>query len=216
MRPLIHINFATDEVGRDICLAGLPATVSCDSDWKRVHTLREKYDAVAVGGRTWKIDQPRLNVRAERLGRQPRRQPAKVVFAGRHACVIERAETPVFIVGSLACGAPGVTSISSSGYRLTEPLEMLWSLGIRSMLVEGGPTLISSFLAQSLTDRLTVFVRSKSKRSAALYARRALPGLPTLAGVERCGEGLILTFDCRFVTLSGGEACWASQSATIA
>ncbi len=179
-RPFIHINFAIDATaapGHGFA----ELSVSCAADWQRVHALREQYDAVAVGGRTWEIDRPRLNVRPERLGREPSRQPARVVFAGNKTQISE----------------PDVVVVSDPVHSLSGPLRELHARGIASMLVEGGPTLIRSFLIQGYADQMTVFARAGSPSAAEFRARQYLAGLPPLIGIRVCCEGFLLLFDCR-------------------
>lgn len=59
----------------------MDALISCAADLRRVHLQREVADAIAVGRITWDIDRPRLDARAEWLGRSPRRQ--RVYTIGR-------------------------------------------------------------------------------------------------------------------------------------
>lgn len=178
-RPFIHINFALDSAAPSENTGASSVSVSCEADWQRVHTLREKYDAVAVGRRTWEIDSPRLTVRAERLGREPLRQPLRVVFA--RSDIRFRPDDLVVV-----CGTDQL---------LATALDQLWNRGIRSMLVEGGPSLIQSFLDQGISDEFTIFVRTDSTRVAASCAGRAFRGLPDHFGVIPCCEGFLLSFE---------------------
>jgi riboflavin biosynthesis pyrimidine reductase len=191
-RPVVHVNFAAD--GRK-WPSEEPVSISCDADWRRVHELRERYDAVAVGARTWILDRPRLTVRRERLGRDPQRQPARVIFAGTHACNVhssELAEGPVFLVGT-RYKCDGVTIIPSYDRNLRTPLELLYRHGIRSILVEGGPTILESFISQGLADTVTVFARAEDEATAQRIAREALPSLPSPLQASRFGSGFLLT-----------------------
>src|SRR5262249_39031187 len=150
-RPFIHINFATDADAR----SDEARSISCETDWRRVHELREQYDAVAVGGRTWNCDRPRLTARSERLGREPRRQPARVVFAGRWRCTVSNTPGTTYVVGSTLPEGDRCIFVPSETRDLNGQLQGLARMGIRSMLVEGGPMLIRSFLIQNLADRVT-------------------------------------------------------------
>lgn len=188
-RPLIHLNFAVDEEGRFAGAPGRPAILSCATDWRRVHGLREHYDAVAVGGRTWNLDRPQLTARAEKLGREPRQQPRRVVFAGSNPVKPPRAGAPLFLISALDCKIDETTVIRCLGRQLNEPLQCLHSAGIRSMLVEGGPTLIESFLQQGYADRITIFARARDERSAAAAIRAVLPEIDLLPSRAKLGEG---------------------------
>jgi riboflavin biosynthesis pyrimidine reductase len=195
VRPFIHLSFAIDQWGRHCGASGEPLLISCAENWQRIHTLREQYDAVAVGAQTWLLDRPRLDVRVERLGRVPSRQPARVVFWGNTSCQPGSPNAPTFLVTQSHADMPGSTVIRTQGRDLDHPLEMLWHLGVRSMLVEGGPTLLGSFLDQDCFDRITVFVRGASLHSALAHARRTLPSLPADPEVKSFGAGTILELD---------------------
>ena len=58
-RPFVHLNLALTHDGLLNAADGSRLPISCDVDWRRVHGLREQYDAVAVGAVTWRRDSPR-------------------------------------------------------------------------------------------------------------------------------------------------------------
>jgi len=189
-RPFIHVNFAAESPDRP---SDPPGAISCGTDWQRVHALREQYDAVAVGARTWNLDRPRLTVRPERLGREPKRQPARAIFAGAQPCDLEGHGDNIFLIGCGRMESCGATIIATSDHDLRTPLEALYGYGIRSMLVEGGPTILHSFLSQGLADAVTVFVRARSEDAAHRAAFQALPDLPPALRACGFGEGYLLS-----------------------
>lgn len=190
MRPFIHLNFAIDVAAEPSVPPG-GGEVSCAADWRRVHQLREDYDAIAVGARTWNLDRPRLTARRERLGREPSRQPARIIFSGSQVCVPPQPGTAVFAIGRAALdNADALLSTPSHG--LDRPLEALAGRGIRSMLVEGGPTLLRSFLEQGLFDCLTLYIRAGDAGAAERAARASLAPLPPFRSVRPFGEGFLL------------------------
>jgi diaminohydroxyphosphoribosylaminopyrimidine deaminase/5-amino-6-(5-phosphoribosylamino)uracil reductase len=99
-----------------------------------VHVLRAQSDAVAVGMGTVRWDNPRLDARAVRVVRQPKR----IAFG--------RGPLPEDSVLELRSGP------------LREELETLAAEGVQSLLLEGGPTLAAAFLEAGLVDKLLVFV----------------------------------------------------------
>jgi diaminohydroxyphosphoribosylaminopyrimidine deaminase/5-amino-6-(5-phosphoribosylamino)uracil reductase len=101
---------------------------------RRVHELRASVDAVAVGMGTVRADAPRLDVRDAPVVRQPRR-----LAFGR---------------GPL----PDASELELRSGRLRAELGALAAEGVQSLLLEGGPTLATAFLAEGLVDRLLVFV----------------------------------------------------------
>lgn len=190
-RPIVHANFALDRYGRTADDSGEPLALSCRQDWRRVHELREHYSAVVVGAKTWQIDKPRLTARRQRLGRTPRRQPDRIIFAGHHECRFEPDERRTFVVGA-NCETSDAIRIDSRDHTLAEPLSALQSHGVNSILVEGGLTLLRSFLREQQIDQLTIYVRTEFEQTAVNAIRKALPGLPlgTLQ-FERFGKGIL-------------------------
>jgi riboflavin biosynthesis pyrimidine reductase len=60
------------------------------------------------------------------------------------------------------------------------------------MLVEGGPTLLRSFLDQGMADEITIYVSTPSAALAADSAAAEFPGLPRPTESERYGAGTLL------------------------
>jgi diaminohydroxyphosphoribosylaminopyrimidine deaminase/5-amino-6-(5-phosphoribosylamino)uracil reductase len=108
--------------------------VSGEESRRRVHELRAASDAVAVGMGTVRADAPRLDARGVDATRQPRR----LAFG--------RGPLPEGSELELRAGA------------LDEELCALAAEGVQSLLLEGGPTLATAFLAAGLVDKLLLFV----------------------------------------------------------
>lgn len=190
-RPYIHINFALDCNGKMGSDDGKSQSISSSDDWRRVHALRERYHAVAVGARTWQVDKPRLNARASKLGRDPLWQPDRVIFCGGHACEIQQDMRQTYVVGRTAPQAEGTLFIYNPGWELTSALATLSRQGLGSMLVEGGATLLKSFIEQQCYDRITIYVRCHDTEAAKKLAYAAFPGLPEMV-VEEQKSGVLL------------------------
>jgi diaminohydroxyphosphoribosylaminopyrimidine deaminase / 5-amino-6-(5-phosphoribosylamino)uracil reductase len=108
--------------------------VSGEESRRRVHELRAASDAVAVGMGTVRADAPRLDARDVGAARQPRR-----LAFGR---------------GPL----PEGSALELRSGPLEEELRALAADGVQSLLLEGGPTLATAFLAAGLVDKLLFFV----------------------------------------------------------
>lgn len=108
--------------------------VSGEESRRRVHELRAASDAVAVGMGTVRTDSPRLDAREVGAARQPRR-----LAFGR---------------GPLPQGS----ELELRSGPLEEELRALAADGVQSLLLEGGPTLATAFLAAGLVDKLLFFV----------------------------------------------------------
>jgi diaminohydroxyphosphoribosylaminopyrimidine deaminase/5-amino-6-(5-phosphoribosylamino)uracil reductase len=101
---------------------------------RRVHELRGRVDAVAVGMGTVRADAPRLDARDVDAPKQPRR-----LAFGR---------------GPL----PEASELELRSGELEDELRALAGEGVQTLLLEGGPTLASAFIAADLVDKLLLFV----------------------------------------------------------
>jgi diaminohydroxyphosphoribosylaminopyrimidine deaminase/5-amino-6-(5-phosphoribosylamino)uracil reductase len=108
--------------------------VSGEESRRRVHELRAASDAVGVGMGTVRADSPRLDARDVDAVRQPRR-----LAFGR---------------GPL----PEGSELELRTGPLDEELPALAAEGVQSLLLEGGPTLATAFLAAGYVDKVILFV----------------------------------------------------------
>ena len=131
-RPHVTLKLAVSLDGRAV----VPGRrwVTGDAARAAVHELRSRVDAVAVGMGTVRADAPRLDARDVAVARQPRR------------LALGRGPLP-----------PGSELELRSG-SLNDELAALADEGVQSLLLEGGPTIGTSFLEDGLVDRLLVFV----------------------------------------------------------
>jgi diaminohydroxyphosphoribosylaminopyrimidine deaminase/5-amino-6-(5-phosphoribosylamino)uracil reductase len=134
-RPFVALKLAVTLDGR----VTVPDTrwVTGEESRRRVHELRARSDAVAVGMGTVVADDPKLDARGVEASRQPR-QPRRLAF-GR---------------GPL----PEGSELELRSGPLADELGQLAAEGVQSLLLEGGPTLATAFLADDLVDKLLVFV----------------------------------------------------------
>ena len=144
--------------------------VSGEESRRRVHELRAAVDAVAVGMGTVRADDPQLTARDVDAERQPRR-----LAFGR---------------GPL----PDGSELELVSGPLEAELARLAVEGVQSLLLEGGPTLATSFLAAGLVDKLMLFVAPTISGSGP----RWLGGLEqplelTHQTAERLGDDVLLT-----------------------
>lgn len=197
-RPFVHVNFAISEDG---CMKEHDeqiANISCQKDWQRVHELRERYCAIVVGANTWIKDNPKLTVRHECLGRVPQRQPDRVIFSGKTKCVIPPDSFMKYARRSFVVGKSGDDNgihIGSTDRDLSGPLEALFEHRVDTLLVEGGKTLLNSFISQNMVDRCTVYVATDSSDRAIDVIAKHFPELP-IEAMESVplGEGVLLSY----------------------
>lgn len=186
---------------------GRAVRISNEEDLRRVHRLRAHVDAILVGVGTVLKDDPKLTVKPEYA---QGRNPLRVVLDSdgktpEHAKVLD-ASAPTLVVTTVDCDRAfphaEVFRCGKDEADLPALLDHLSQRGVQTLLVEGGSTVIWSFLRHRLVDELKVFVGS-----AVLGGQAA----PTLAGgvgvssmqeatrlrlerVERLGDGVLLEY----------------------
>ena len=169
-RPFVHLKMA-------VSLDGKVATVNGDSRWitgeearARVHDLRHQYDAIMIGGRTARSDDPLLT---DRSGKKRRRPLARVIIEqylqlSPESQLVQTTDAgPVFI---FACGDPDADELAAlqsrgvevvaqdSALDLPKVLDELGKRAIQSVLIEGGPFLAALMLEAGLVNKVTFFV----------------------------------------------------------
>ena len=167
-RPFVTYKVAVTLDGR----VSVPGSrwVSGEASRRRVHELRAAVDAVAVGMGTVRADDPALTARDVGAVEQPRR-----LAFGR---------------GPLPEGSE--LELRSGG--LEDELQALGQDGVRSLLLEGGPTLASGFVAADLVDKLLVFVApTLAGEGAGPVAALPEPLALTRMTAEPVGDDMLLT-----------------------
>jgi diaminohydroxyphosphoribosylaminopyrimidine deaminase/5-amino-6-(5-phosphoribosylamino)uracil reductase len=164
-RPWVVLKMALSADGAVADPAGKRRWITSESSRRQVHRMRANADAVAVGIGTVLADDPDLTVRDAPL---PRRQPTRIVFDSTlriptGARVIRTArDTPTIVVARVDDPARR-SSLEAAGVQvlvapdLEAALRELRHREIRSILLEGGPTLAGAFLHAGMVDRLAIF-----------------------------------------------------------
>jgi len=161
-RPHVTWKYAASLDGRVAAADGSSRWISGAESRADAHRLRAQVDAVLVGTGTALADDPQLTVR-DADERPAERQPLRVVVGMRtlpaDARLLDDAAETLFI-------------------HERDPrsvLAVLHDRGVRSVLLEGGPTLAGCFLAEGLVNRVVGYV-------APLLIGEA--GLPVVAGLS--------------------------------
>lgn len=148
-RPFVIWKSASTLDGRVAAADGTTRWISSPSSLADAHQLRARVDAVLVGSGTVLSDDPHLTVRNAE-GSLADRQPLRVVLDRRRrvpddARVLDdAAETRV-----LRTAVPPFA------------LKALWDEGVRSVLLEGGPTLAGAFVAAGCVDEIVLYLAPK-------------------------------------------------------
>ncbi|MFF2369990.1 bifunctional diaminohydroxyphosphoribosylaminopyrimidine deaminase/5-amino-6-(5-phosphoribosylamino)uracil reductase RibD [Agromyces sp. NPDC058110] len=146
-RPRIILKWASSLDGRAAADDGTSQWITGPEARRDVHTRRSAADAIAVGTGTVLADDPSLTARGAD-GALLDAQPIPVVFGRR--------EVPA---GAAIERHPEAASlVRLDGTDLTADLRDLAKRGIRSLFVEGGPTLASAFIAAAYADEVLVYL----------------------------------------------------------
>lgn len=165
MRPKITLKLATSLDGKIALANGDSQWVTSEASRAHGRYLRAENDAIAVGAVTAELDNPRLTSRVP-----GRKDPVRVVFdttlklSLTSHLVTTAEDTPTWVFtrdGSdskaKALRERGVIVhpvTDENGLSLKEAITIMGEAGLRSLLVEGGGTLIASFVRAGLYDTL--------------------------------------------------------------
>ncbi len=181
-RPFVTWTYAASLDGRVAAGGGLGTWITSEEARADSHRLRAECDAVLVGAGTIRADDPQLTARGDGI----RHQPLRVV-------VDSEARTPVTAL-VLKGTAPTLIAVAEdadvshldrqasivrlprapTGLDVPSLLRALYDREVRSVLLEGGPTLAGSVLAAGFVDRVIAYLAPIAIGGG---------GLPALAGI---------------------------------
>ncbi|MEU9984756.1 bifunctional diaminohydroxyphosphoribosylaminopyrimidine deaminase/5-amino-6-(5-phosphoribosylamino)uracil reductase RibD [Streptomyces sp. NPDC050856] len=191
-RPYVLWKYAATLDGRIAAQDGTSRWITSAESRADVHRLRARADAVVVGAGTARADDPHLAVR----GVEGAVQPLRVVVDTEGTAVRpgarvldDAAPTLIAVAEDATTGLPGVVRIPRDGRGLSVPalLAALHRRGVRSVLLEGGPTLAGSFVAAGAVDKVVGYL------APALLGEG--PAALTGAGIATLTEALRLEID---------------------
>jgi len=170
-RPNIIINCAMSADGKIALPNRSQMKISSEEDMERVHILRNRCDAVLVGIGAVLSDDPKLTVKEKYI--ENIKQPIRIILdtncktptdslvvnekAKTIICCKENIEKNVFQdnVEILVCKTDQQNHLD-----LNDVLNKLAQNGIQTILIEGGGTIIWSFLKERLVDDFYVYIGS--------------------------------------------------------
>jgi diaminohydroxyphosphoribosylaminopyrimidine deaminase/5-amino-6-(5-phosphoribosylamino)uracil reductase len=171
-RPWVLFKSAMSLDGKVATHGGDSKWISSEESRFRAHHWRAECDAVAVGIGTALADDPQLTARVKGVKRQPRR----VVFDSlarlpiRSKLVSDARKIPLTVVVSRAAQRAATDALEAHGAevivatgenenaRVRSALDQLGSIGISSILLEGGPHLAGAFLDAGEVDEIRLFL----------------------------------------------------------
>lgn len=169
-RPWVVTNFATTADGR-ATIDGRSGAIGDDGDLEIFRRLRTQVDALLIGTRTLGIERygravrrPELRAAREALGLAPEPLIATVSRSGELPLEIplfQEPEANVVVFAPRATPAPAcpacvtLVPLDPAELTLTRALQLLRAEhGVRSLLCEGGPTLMGALLHEGLVDEV--------------------------------------------------------------
>jgi GTP cyclohydrolase II len=205
-RPNVVLKYAQTIDGRIATYAGDAKWISGEPERRLAHAMRAGCDAVLVGARTMLQDDPQLTVRMV-PGASPLRVvldstlrtplTAKVLSDDAATLLLCRPDADPARRRELASTGVMVREVPGGpeGLRVEDVLGLLRSLGVASLLVEGGGRVITSMLQAGAVDRLVVSV-------SPMIVGAGVDAVGPL-GISRVSEGIRLVN--RSVYLAGDD-----------
>lgn len=213
-RPRVIVNCAMSADGKIALPARKQLRISSGEDIERMYKLRNECDAVLVGIGTILSDNPKLTVK-EKYVKNPR-QPIRIILdtyckTPENALAVNQSAKTIIITGEKCNRSKkfedNVEAIEcetdENGFiDLNNLLELLYKRGIKNLMVEGGSTVIWSFLKQKLVDELYVYVGPMiigGKDTPTLADGEGITGVEELISLEiadmsRLGSGVLIHY----------------------
>jgi GTP cyclohydrolase II len=211
-RPGVVLKYAQTLDGRIATSTGDARWISGEPERRVAHAMRAGCDAVLVGAGTMLQDDPQLTVRMV-PGASPLRVvldsalrtplTAKVLSDDAATLILCRADADPARRRALAAAGVMVREVASGpdGLRIPAILRLLRSLGVASLLVEGGGRVITSLLQAGAVDRVVVSVSPTIIGSGVdavgpLGTSRVADGIRLVnRSVHLAGDDVLLGFD---------------------
>ena len=211
-RPHVIVNCAMSADGKIALPTRKQLKISCEEDMERVYKLRNECDAVLVGVDTVLSDDPKLTVKEKYVKKL--HQPIRIVLdthckTPKNALVVNGTAKTMIITGK-KCNKKFGDNVEviqcetdKNGFiNLNKLLELLYKRGTKTLMVEGGSTVVWSFLKQKLVDDLYVYVGPMivgGKKTPTLADGDGIKGIDDLISlkiidVNRLGSGMVIHY----------------------
>jgi diaminohydroxyphosphoribosylaminopyrimidine deaminase/5-amino-6-(5-phosphoribosylamino)uracil reductase len=209
-RPYVTLKWVETADGKVAGYGGRRLRISSERSTRIVHELRALSDAVVVGMGTVTHDDPLLTARGVAharplvrgvigsrslaMGSQLLQTVAEgpvVLYCapGATGALETEPETGALVsvalkkLRSLRVEVVAVPEIGDHRVSLEAVLHDLWKRGLTHALIEPGPTLAASFIAEGRADRVWVFRSAKTLDELTTYTKKRLRGLPAPSAV---------------------------------
>ncbi len=148
--PRVTLKLASTLDGQVAAADGTSRWISAPESREDAHRVRAENDVVIVGAGTVISDDPLLNVRLDEFtGRQPR----PVIIVGQRQIPPTRR---ILELDPIIYQPEGATRVDP-----TDVIKDLGSRGVLAAMIEGGPSIASSFLGAGVVDELVWYTAAK-------------------------------------------------------
>jgi 5-amino-6-(5-phosphoribosylamino)uracil reductase len=222
MRPYVLVSVAMSADGYIDDASGRRLVLSDEADLDQVDELRAGSDAILVGARTVRSDDPRLAVRSA-VRRERRRGlgrpagPVKVTITASGAldpaarffsepevgCLVYAGPAVAGQLRQRLDGLATVVSLPAQPAGRPRQSDLAWALadlsgrGVGRLMVEGGASIIGQVLSEGLADELRLAVAPvlvADEAAPRLVSRPLVTGRMRLTEVGRAGDMAVLRY----------------------
>ena len=208
MKPYTILNCASSADGKIALPNKRKIELSNTEDFKRVHDLRSKCDAIIVGINTVIEDNPNLTVNGKYSSGS---NPIRVILdtnyrTPKNSNILNGESETIIVIGDKTADRklPNVKILrcGNKEVNLEKLLNHLKKLNVKNILVEGGETVLWSFLEKKLFNELNIFVSSViigGKNTPSIAGGKGFLDKRNILNLElkkfkQMGNGILLTY----------------------
>ena len=208
MKPYTILNCASSADGKIALPNKRKIELSNTEDFERVHDLRSKCDAIIVGINTVIEDNPNLTVNGKYSSGS---NPIRVILdtnyrTPENSNILNGESKTIIVVGDKTVDRklPNVKILrcGNKEVNLEKLFNHLKELNVKNILVEGGETVLWSFLEKKLFNELNIFVSSViigGKNTPSIAGGKGFLDKRNVLNLElkkfkQMGNGILLTY----------------------
>lgn len=208
MKPYTILNCASSADGKIALPNKRKIELSNTEDFERVHDLRSKCDAIIVGINTVIEDNPNLTVNGKYSSGS---NPIRVILdtnyrTPKNSNILNDESETIIVIGDKTADRklPNVKILrcGNKEVNLEKLLNHLKELNVKNILVEGGETVLWSFLEKKLFNELNIFVSSViigGKNTPSIAGGKGFLDKRNILNLElkkfkQMGNGILLTY----------------------
>tara|TARA_B100000029_G_scaffold272999_1_gene267784 strand:- start:238 stop:879 length:642 start_codon:yes stop_codon:yes gene_type:complete len=208
VKPYIILNCAASADGKIALPDRQKLNLSNDEDFSRVHSLRSECDAIIVGIETVIEDNPSLTINPKySKGKNPLRIILDTNYrTPENSKILDNNSKTLIAIGEKTrnkmLNHVKIIRCGNKEINLEKLLDYLTKIGIEKVVVEGGETVLWSFLEKELFDELNIFVSSMiigGKNTPTIaggtgYINEKSTLKLKLENTKRIGDGILLQY----------------------